>query len=1005
MLPGMRSGKIVRHAGASPGGDAVTLVTGSAPISDGTLATFDPTLLLNGLYELELTATDVQGQQVSDQVAVSVEGQMKSGHFTLAFVDLDLPVSGLDLEVVRHYDSRDKRMGDFGVGWTLEIRQGALRHNRIPGEGWQIVEGLLPCEVGLETASHVTVITLSDLEVYRFTPEPVGLRITEGGCFAEARYNLFDGPVAGATLEILSGNEVFYAHGSDELIDVDTLETFEPERVRLRTRNGRSFELSLAHGVERIEDHDGNSLVFQDDSIVHSSGKTLNIERDAAGRIVRITDPNDHQIVYTYDPRGDLVSVTDQVGSTTRFTYDEDHRILEIEDPVGNRAVRNDYDADGRLVRMTDALGKTIELTHDLGNRRQVIRNNDHTVEIEYDHLNRRTRIVYDDGSADEDVWDALGRLVARIDQNGRRTDFEYDCAGRLVRVEDALGQVTRYSWDEAGNLIAVTDAEGRGSRFTHDRRGRVTSHQLPLGQVKTIAYDAVGRPTAVTDFNGRQTAFTYDDADRMIGKSHLGAGTVAVTYTATGRRASVTTGEGTWSFAYDSRDRLTSVAHPGGRTVAYSYDPAGNRTAIATSTGSTLYRFDAANRPVELESEAGIHRFAYDPTGDRTSIEYADGTTAAFSYDSLDRLTEVTHRRDDGSVLASYAYTLDPEGNRLSVTEAGGRTVGYTYDGVYRLIGETVTDPVHGDRILAYTYDRVGNRLTRTVDGVATSYEYDANDRLLAAGDVSFDYDAIGNLIRRTRPEGVDTYEYDRENRLIWAQVDGRTVDLAYDDDGLRIRRTVDDTETTEFLYDANRPLARVLTELDAAGEPSAEYVHGSEVLSIDRGGDVHTFHADAQGTVRLLTGAGGAAAAEYGFDAFGVPLYETGSVANDYRYIGEPHDPDLGLSYLRARHYAPGTPPGGIPLVRALRRGPVGAAAFPWRATVDRADAGSLAVRSRRLRSLERRRALPGPGRGLGDHPPGILRYGALHLQLHAQGPEPARLHPAALRGALAR
>ncbi len=33
----------------------------------------------------------------------------------------------------------------------------------------------------------MTVITLSDLEVYRFTPELVGLSITDGGCFAEVR--------------------------------------------------------------------------------------------------------------------------------------------------------------------------------------------------------------------------------------------------------------------------------------------------------------------------------------------------------------------------------------------------------------------------------------------------------------------------------------------------------------------------------------------------------------------------------------------------------------------------------------------------------------------------------------------------------------------------------------------------------------------------------------------------------------------------------------------------
>ncbi|MCP3938179.1 MAG: hypothetical protein GY708_22760, partial [Actinomycetia bacterium] len=99
-------------------GEAVDLAASNAPVSGGTLATFDPTLLLNGLYELELTATDVQGQQVTESIAVSVEGQMKVGHFTLSFVDLAIPVSGLDIEIIRTYDSRDKQQRDFGIGWS-----------------------------------------------------------------------------------------------------------------------------------------------------------------------------------------------------------------------------------------------------------------------------------------------------------------------------------------------------------------------------------------------------------------------------------------------------------------------------------------------------------------------------------------------------------------------------------------------------------------------------------------------------------------------------------------------------------------------------------------------------------------------------------------------------------------------------------------------------------------------------------------------------------------------
>ncbi|MCP3912451.1 MAG: hypothetical protein GY713_16020, partial [Actinomycetia bacterium] len=149
-------------------GAPVTLATGTVPVTGAALASFDPTLLLNGLYELELTATDFQGQQVTERVAVSVEGQMKIGHFTLTFVDLAIPVSGLDIEIVRTYDSRDKQPRDFGVGWRLDVRQGSYVNNRPPGDGWQFQTGLVPCDTILESKSHLTVVRLSDQEVYRF---------------------------------------------------------------------------------------------------------------------------------------------------------------------------------------------------------------------------------------------------------------------------------------------------------------------------------------------------------------------------------------------------------------------------------------------------------------------------------------------------------------------------------------------------------------------------------------------------------------------------------------------------------------------------------------------------------------------------------------------------------------------------------------------------------------------------------------------------------------------
>ncbi|MCP4058394.1 MAG: RHS repeat protein, partial [Pseudoalteromonas sp.] len=355
-------------------GDGVTLATGNAPITDGKLATFDPTLLLNGLYELELTATDFNGQQVTESIAVAVEGQMKIGHFTLSFVDLAIPVSGLDIEIIRTYDSRDKQPRDFGVGWSLDIRQGSYRNNRKPGEGWELQNGFQPCDTVLESKSHLTVVRLSDQEVYRFALRLFSGTSTGGGCFATARFDYIDGPLPGTTLEILGNDQVFYENASDRVIDTESFELYEPEDVRLTTRDGRIFELDLNDGVTLVEDLNGNRLSITAAGITHSSGKGIEFERDAEGRIERIVDPMNRVNGYTYDTAGDLASFTDRAGAVTRFNYD-DHRLMDIEDPRGVKPIRNEYDAEGRLVRHVDAFGKVIELGHDRNNRREVVTN------------------------------------------------------------------------------------------------------------------------------------------------------------------------------------------------------------------------------------------------------------------------------------------------------------------------------------------------------------------------------------------------------------------------------------------------------------------------------------------------------------------------------------------------------------------------------------------------------------------------------------------------------
>jgi len=276
------------------------------------------------------------------------------------------------------------------------------------------------------------------------------------------------------------------------------------------------------------------------------------------------------------------------------------------------------------------------------------------------------------------------------------------------------------------------------------------------------------------------------------------------------------------------------------------------------------------------------------------------------------------------GTLLASYTYTLDASGHRTSVTELNSRQHAYTYDALYRLTNEKivagVADPGSLGGTIAYTLDKVGNRLARnsSVPSVpSASHAYDTDDHL-----TSDTYDANGNTKIGTPSNGATLTNgdiYDFENRLIrrssTLNSQPSTIDLTYDCDGHRVSETVG-AQTVSYLVDELNPTgyAQVVEER-VNGTLARTYAYGHSLLSQTQNslsGWTTTYYAfDGHGSTRLLTDSLGAITDTYAYDAFGIELARTSTNAtptfNRYRYVGEQHDDDLGLIYLRARYMNP--------------------------------------------------------------------------------------------------
>ena len=104
------------------------------------------------------------------------------------------------------------------------------------------------------------------------------------------------------------------------------------------------------------------------------------------------------------------------------------------------------------------------------------------------------------------------------------------------------------------------------------------------------------------------------------------------------------------------------------------------------------------------------------------------------------------------------------------------------TYDSLDRLI--QASGPWQGGN---YTYDDVGNRLSKDIDGQNTLYSYGLDNRITNDGTNTIQHDANGNIT----DDGNYQYVYDSNNRLLEVWSGGlKLVEYKYDGSCVSLHR-----------------------------------------------------------------------------------------------------------------------------------------------------------------------------------------------------------------------
>ena len=655
--------------------NSTLLASGSTAVTNGVLEQFDPTLLINDLYDLKLTVFDLGGNQAEATVTVQVNRELKVGLFTITFQDLNIPLSGIPITINRTYDSRDKGKGDFGIGWRLDIQTLRIRPNREQGSGW--VVNFTPGIGGTNSYSlapvgqHKVSLTLPGGKVEEFdlvfNPAAsflVPLQTTTASYI----------PRAGTLGSLISrnDNDLLVVGDQPGTVTLTTFDgnTYNPTRFTYIAANGSQIDIDRTKGVEKVHDPNGNTLTFGTNGIIHSSGKSVTFTRDAQNRITQITDPSGNSRSYAYNASGDLITATDFVGNATRFTYNSTHGLLDINDPTGARVARNEYDANGRLIATTDANGKTITFTHTLNTSQEVV-----TVPL---------------GNVTVFEYDTTGNVVAKTDALGGRTTYTSDSRGNELTVTDPLGRVATKTYDTANNVLSSTDFDGNTTTNTYNARQQLLTTRDPEGRTSANVYDANGNLTQTTNPEGGVTRYTYNAAGNPLTSTDpLGNVTTAV-YDPNGNKLSETDPLGTvTTFTYNANGTVLSETKAG-QVTQFQYDSVQRRIrttdALGQQTVTTYSAIGDGSKPASVTDAKGqITSYNYDARGNLTSKTFPDGSTESTGYDAENRALSKTDR--DGR-MTSFQY--DALGRQTRTTNPDGSLNIGTYDAVGRLVTQT---------------------------------------------------------------------------------------------------------------------------------------------------------------------------------------------------------------------------------------------------------------------------------------------------------------------------
>ena len=706
---------------------------------------------------------------------------------------------------------------------------------------------------------------------------------------------------------------------------------------------------------------------------------------DAFGNVIKQIDGNANERSFVYNYLNQMTESYDGYGNKTSYSYNALNEIKSVIFPDESK-IQCDYNYMGLLVKITDDCGTVYSADYDKSG--QIIKEknrSDSERTYKYDSAGRIIEVKCDNDILESYTYGSDGRSITVQDGNGNNYYYNYDTLGRLINERNRSGLSQYYTYDENGQLKSKINFDNSKTIISSSHDGLRKTIHFSDGSESKFVYDELGKLLAAENATGK-ICFQYDQGGRMIYQ----------------------------------RDEVT------GDEVYFQYDKAGNRTDLESNNRKTTYTYGSNNELKELfdNKQKLSLQLTYDNRGREILRLSGNGVKEETLYDKAGRIIVKTHKSARGELLWGEGYVYDINGKRSASVDYQGRITIYEYNNAGQLaevyypytdyMVETVKkeaemnglstkiDPGENRYLTSserssivlllekmqtglgyvlpnlqtfikekYTYDKNGNRITKTTNLGTIEYNYDSENCLVSSGSsgrshITYTYDSMGNMLSQKSSFNSAEYKYNAQGRLIFCEafnhIEKTYCQTSYDYDALGRRILIQDANENPLrtIYDGlsfdiikqspvmpngmftdngetvihwiangtpNGGRYRYISDENDSDENRYYNLNDSSykivnnryrgertVLSYNENPVAQFtnegqeyFSTDLLGSVTCVTDVYGIAKGNFTYDVFGLLTFGNYSGSKDFGYLGKQHDVTSEFYNYGYRDYAP--------------------------------------------------------------------------------------------------